>query len=147
MMLLLLFSLILLIIHTNSCLSFQDVSCLLVSHGVFANLSVNKSGVVTSVNCLSVKITHFCLHSPAVPYGVSKFRPLFGNLNVLALFYVSLFYVLYSSAALHPPPPLRCYKDDDDDCIVVVSSLLFSPSIDKPCTCKMSSDLPASISL
>ena len=78
---------------------------IVVSHGVFANLSVNKSGVVTSVNCLSVKITQFCLRSPAVPYGVSKFRPLFGNLNVLALFYVSLFYVLYSSAALHPPPP------------------------------------------
>ena len=30
---------------------------------------------------------------------------------------------------------------------IVVSSLLFSPSIDKPCTCKMSSDVPATISL
>ena len=30
---------------------------------------------------------------------------------------------------------------------IVVSSLLFSPSIDKPCTCNMSSAPPASISL
>ena len=30
---------------------------------------------------------------------------------------------------------------------IVVSSLLFSPTTDKPCTCKMSSDLPALISL
>ena len=30
---------------------------------------------------------------------------------------------------------------------IVLSSLLFSPSIDKPCTCNMSSALPASISL
>ena len=29
----------------------------------------------------------------------------------------------------------------------VVFSLLFSPSIDNPCICKMSLDLPASISL
>ena len=91
-MILLLFLLILLIIHTNSCLSFQNVSCLLVSHGAFTNLSFNKSGVVTPVNCLSVKITHSCLRSSAVPRGVSKFRPLFcnlRNLNVLALFYVT----------------------------------------------------------
>ena len=30
---------------------------------------------------------------------------------------------------------------------IVLSSLLFSPSIDKPCTCNMSSASPASISL
>ena len=30
---------------------------------------------------------------------------------------------------------------------IVVSSLLFSPSIDKPCTCNRSSAPPASISL
>ena len=47
------------------------------------------------------------------------------NRYVLAWFYVSLFYLL-----------------------IVVSSLLFtSPSIDKSCTCNMSSAPPASISL
>lgn len=53
---------------------------LLGGHGVFPNLLFSKSGVVTSVDCLSVKLAYSCLLSSAVPHCVSKFRLLHGDL-------------------------------------------------------------------
>lgn len=53
---------------------------LLGGHGVFPNLLFSKSGVVTSVDCLSVKLAYSCLLSSAVPHCVSKFRLFHGDL-------------------------------------------------------------------
>ena len=52
---------------------------LLGGHGVLPNLFC-KSGSVTSVDYLSVKLTYSCLRSSAVSHCVSKFGPLFGDL-------------------------------------------------------------------
>lgn len=50
--------------------------------GVFPNLFFSKSGMVTNVDCLSVKLAYSLLIeiSPVVPHCVSKFRPVFGDL-------------------------------------------------------------------
>ena len=53
---------------------------LLGGHGVFPNLSFFKSGSVTSVDCLSVKLAYSCLCPLAVPHCVTKVCPLFGDL-------------------------------------------------------------------
>ena len=53
---------------------------LLGGHGVFPGLLFIKSGVPTSVDCLSVKLAYSCLLSSVVPHCVGKFRPLFGDL-------------------------------------------------------------------
>lgn len=53
---------------------------LLGGHVVFPSLLFRKSGVVSSVDCLSVKVAYSCLLSSAVPHCVGKFRPLFGDL-------------------------------------------------------------------
>ena len=53
---------------------------LLGGHGVFPSLSFYKSGVVTSVDCLTPKLAYSCLSPSAVPHCIGKFRPLFGDL-------------------------------------------------------------------
>lgn len=53
---------------------------LLGGHGVFPNLSFVKSGIVTSVQCSSVKLAYWCLRPTVVPHCVAKFQPLFGDL-------------------------------------------------------------------
>ena len=53
---------------------------LLGGHGVFPNLSFVNSGVVTSVQSLSVKWAYSCLGPSVVPHCVGKFQLLFGDL-------------------------------------------------------------------
>lgn len=53
---------------------------LLGGHGVFPNLLFSDSDVVTSVDCLPVKLAYSCLRPSVVHHCVTKFCPVLGDL-------------------------------------------------------------------
>lgn len=82
----LMFSQVLLITPMTFCLPFTPpwfaFGVYWVAGGAFPNLTFDKSGVVSSVDCLSVKLAYSSLLKSAeiVPHCISKSRPVFGDL-------------------------------------------------------------------